>query len=327
MTDELTQAFEDFAHGVISPETFEHGLLMLCKTTPDRAWEALAMLDQHFRRGKIPRELEYTVRQRLERQALGIESYQPQPTPLRRFTSVRAIAVAPDADAEDPTIETNAAAKPPAPPAIALPCAPARATVARATVPRLLQTRTVAASLRWRPYLRISPAIALTAVMLAVAVPPTVNEGQKHGLAIDAGAADAPAAVANGDASAAASARRPEPGPDMLSLSSDRYIVDPVRDVAELSVERSPDATGDTSFLWWTEGSGAKPAQDYIAGKPQRMQMAEGVGTSTLRIPILVNPNRRHVEMFYVLIGRPQGTTGVGPIHRAAVFLLPQRAR
>jgi hypothetical protein len=57
------------------------------------------------------------------------------------------------------------------------------------------------------------------------------------------------------------------------------------------------------------------------------VQIAEGVGSSTLRIPILANPNRRHVEMFYVLIGRPEGNTGIGPIHRAVVFLLPQRGR
>jgi hypothetical protein len=313
MTDELKQTFDDFARGVSSPETFEHELLMLCKTTPDRAWESLAMLDQHYRRGKIPREMQHSLRQRIERQALGIESYQPQRTPLPRIAIARAIPVAPDADAEDRTIETDAGDKPPAPPALVL-----ERTTARATV---------AASVRWRPYFRISPAIALTAMMLAVAASPTVKEGEEHRRAIGAEAADTGAGRAGGDASTPASAEQPQPAPDMLSLSSDRYIVDPDGHVAELSVERSPDAAGDTSFLWWTEGSGAKPDQDYLAGKPRRMQMAEGIGSSTLRIPILANPNRRHVEMFYVLIGKPEGNTGVGPIHRAAVFLLPQPVR
>ncbi len=64
-----------------------------------------------------------------------------------------------------------------------------------------------------------------------------------------------------------------------------------------------------------------------MSGKPRRVQLAAGVGSSTLRIPILANPKRRHVEMFYVLIGRPEGNTGIGPIHRAAVFLLPQHER
>ncbi len=106
MTDELPQAFNDFARGVISPETFEHELLSLCKRTPDRAWEALALLDQHYRRGRVAAELQHSLRQRIERQALGIESYQPERAPLAQIAVARAIPVAPDADAEDPTIET-----------------------------------------------------------------------------------------------------------------------------------------------------------------------------------------------------------------------------
>ena len=74
MKDELPQTFSDFSRGVISPESFQHELLTLCKTTPDRAWEALALLDQHFRRGKIAPEMQHSLRHRLERQALGIET-------------------------------------------------------------------------------------------------------------------------------------------------------------------------------------------------------------------------------------------------------------
>jgi hypothetical protein len=315
MTDELPQTFNDFARGVISPETFQHQLLTLCETTPDRAWESLAMLDQHFRRGRIPRELEHSLRHRIERQALGIESYQQQRAATPRIATAPALALAPDADAVDPTIEIIV--EPPAPPAIAPEPEPAPTA-----------TTLVVASARWRPHFRISRSMALTAVMLALAASLTVKEAREHWLAIDAGAADTGTAIATGsDASATASANQPEASADMLSLSSDRYIIDPDRDVAELSVERSVNAAGDTSFLWWTEASGAKPDQDYIAGKPRRVQMAEGVGSSSLRIPILANPNRHHIEIFYVLIGRPEGNTGVGPIHRAAVFLLPRQAR
>jgi hypothetical protein len=188
------------------------------------------------------------------------------------------------------------------------------------------KTAPVAASTRWRPYLRISPAIALTAVMLAVAASPTVENGEDNWPAAATGAAGN-GADGRSDSDAPTSGSQVPQNPDLLSLSSDRYIVDPDRGVAELSVERSPAAAGDTSFLWWTEGSGAKPDRDYVGGKPRRVQIAEGAGPSTLRISILANPNRRHVEMFYVLIGRPEGNTGIGPIHRAAVFLLPQRSR
>jgi hypothetical protein len=300
MTDQLPQIFNDFARGVISPETFQHQLLTLCKSTPDRAWESLAMLDQHFRRGRIPRELEHSLRHRIERQALGIESYQPEQAAERRIATAPAIPVGPE-------------------PA-------ARPVIVPEPAPTPAATSPVAASARWRPHFRISRAVALTAVMLAVAASTAVTEVREHWLAIDAGAADTGMGVATrSDASAAASANQPEAGPDMLSLSSDRYIVDPDRVVAELSVERSVHAVGDTSFLWWTEGSGAIPDKDYVAGKPRRVQMAEGVGSSSLRIPILANPNRHHIEMFYVVIGRPEGNAAVGPIHRAAVFLLPRQ--
>jgi hypothetical protein len=323
MTDELQDTFSDFSRGVISPAAFEHALLTLCRQTPDRAWEALALLDQHYRRGRVAAELQYSLRHRIERQALGIESYQPEPAPVAQIAVTRAIPVAPDADAEDPTIEAIPEPVPAAASASAPPPPPVP-TIAK-TPPR---AATVAPSVRWRPYFRVSPAIALTTVMLAVAASPTVEDGQYSALAAEAGTpGGGAAAMARSNRNLATSANPPAQVPDLLSLSSDRYIVDPGSGVAELSVERSPDAAGDTSFLWWTEGSGAKPNEDYVAAKPRRVQMAEGVGSSTLRIPLLANPNRRHIEMFYVLIGRPEGTTGIGQIHRAAIFLLPQHAR
>ena len=362
MTAELPQTFSDFSRGVISPEAFEHQLLTLCKTTPDRAWEALALLDQHFRRGKIAAEMQHSLRHRLERQALGIETYQPQRATLPRLAVARTIAVAPDADVEDATIETIVAPTPAAtaataatptpsptstptptgtpelppmtgatiakmPPRVAV-LALERSAMRSTTVQAPRKTRPVAASARWRPYFRISPAIALTAVMLAVAASPTVKDGEDNWLAADRWTAGSGAAAAvRSDGNATTSVSQSDQHPDMLSLSSDRYIVDPDRGVAELSVERSPDAAGDISFLWWTEGAGAKPDEDYVGGKPRRVQIGDGVGSSTLRIPILANPKRRHVEMFYVLIARPEGNAGIGPIHRAAVFLLPPRGR
>jgi hypothetical protein len=263
------------------------------------------LLDQHFRRGKIAPELQHSLRHRIERQALGIESYQPERAPAAR--------VAADADAEDPTIETIETIET----GVALEAHPPPAP-AQADTPARVADRNF----------RISPALALTAVMLIITAPPTVKDGQEHRLAIQSGTAAAGEAVASGThSSPIASAVQPEQGSESLSLSSDRYIVNPGSEVAELLVERSPDVAGDTSFLWWTEAAGARPDEDYVAGKPRRVRMAEGIGSSTLRIPILANPNRRHVEMFYVLIGRPDGNTGIGPIHRATVFLLPAAER
>ena len=41
-------------------------------------------------------------------------------------------------------------------------------------------------------------------------------------------------------------------------------------------------------------------------------------------LPILANPSRRHIEMFYVLIGKPGGGARLGPIRRTAVFIMPR---
>jgi len=40
-------------------------------------------------------------------------------------------------------------------------------------------------------------------------------------------------------------------------------------------------------------------------------------------VPIIANPSRRHIEMFYVVIGKPGGGADLGPIRRAAVFIMP----
>ena len=320
MTDELQDTFGDFARGVTSPATFEHALLMLCRQTPDRAWEALALLDQHYRRGRVAAELQHSLRQRIERQALGIESYQPERAPLPQIAVARAIPVAPDADAEDPTIEPIPK---PAP-------APESCATADARIDYRQDATACSDSCAEPPLAPVLSCVARNRPDGSDACSRRVIYGrgrQYNALTADAGTpGSGTAAAARSDSNPATSANPPAQVPDMLSLSSDRYIVDPDIGIAELSVERSPDAAGDTSFLWWTEGSGAKPNEDYVAAKPRRVQMAEGVGTSTLRIPLLRNPHRRHVEMFYVLIGRPGGSTGIGPIHRATIFLLPQRA-
>jgi len=384
MSHDLQPRFEQYVSGAISTDAFCHELLTLCKAQPERAWESLALLDQYFRRGKISAELLQSLRQRIGRQALGIESYRPAKAPARA-----ALPVASEIDAEDSTIETLppeaaapspsvAATPPPAPPAApaanvaqplaAPPAAPpaAPASAARSTEFARAEERqkpedagrvwpaahsTASAPIakggaeaarsgkpagaasamrfgagsRWRPYFRTFPAIALAAVVLAVAATPTVREGVGDAPTADAVAGTgAPFDGATGAANDTTTGQA-ERTPAMLALSSERYVVEGDRAVAELSVERSPDASGETSFLWWTEAAGARPDQDFVGGAPRRAQMADGVNSVKLRIPILANPNRRHIEMFYVLIGKPSGDTTLGPIRRAAVFILPLR--
>jgi hypothetical protein len=43
-----------------------------------------------------------------------------------------------------------------------------------------------------------------------------------------------------------------------------------------------------------------------------------------LLVPILANPSRRHIEMFYIMIGKLGGGARLGPLRRATVFIMPR---
>ena len=248
---------------------------------------------------------------------------------------------------DEPTIETLVPAEPApvaadaAPPAVAADLAPVNAPaddpvpskdagrvwpaalIGGHTAKAATESKTRERPERWRRYFRTAPVIALAAVVLAVAATPTVRETS----AAPPAAADASGAGVGAHADAAPAqdgpAATPAPPADTVSFSSERYVIEPNRAVAEISVERSADASGDTSFLWWTEPSGAKPDEDYVGGAPRRAVIADGTSSAKLRIPLIANPARHHIQMFYVVIGRPSGETELGPIHRAAVFILP----
>jgi hypothetical protein len=147
-------------------------------------------------------------------------------------------------------------------------------------------------------------ALALAAIVCGVAASPTVKERPVR-------------------ADTAVPAAAPAAAPEVVSLSSDQYVVYPNRKLAEISVQRGEQTAGAASFVWWTEGAGAKPNEDFISAAPSMTQMANGVGSVKLLVPILANPSRRHIEMFYVMIGRLGGGARLGPVRRATVFIMP----
>jgi hypothetical protein len=162
-----------------------------------------------------------------------------------------------------------------------------------------------------RTHLRLSHAFALCALLLGVAASPAVRD-------LPAEASDAAQEIP-----AEQPSDTPSTDPVMLSLASDRYVVYPHSRSVEFSVQRTPESAGDASFLWWTKGSGAKPGEDYIGGPPKLAQIHDGVNSVVLSVPILRNPSRRHIQMFYVLIGKSSNGADVGPVRRAAVFIMP----
>jgi hypothetical protein len=162
----------------------------------------------------------------------------------------------------------------------------------------------------WRP-VRSPQAVALAAVLLGVGASPALQDSPRHW---DAGnRASQPAA-------AVVIPQISEPG--QISLSTDKYVVFPGHANAEIHVHRTGGADGDVSFVWWTQGSGARPGEDYASRTPKIAHMLDGVDSVDLSVPILTNPSRKHTELFYFVIGKPGGGASLGSIRRAAVFIM-----
>ena len=112
------------------------------------------------------------------------------------------------------------------------------------------------------------------------------------------------------------------PVPGRVSLESDTFLVQPGEHSAQVTVLRTDGADGETSFLWWTRSAGAKAGVDFRTQAATRVAMPDGVKSLRLTVPILANPARRHTEMFYVEIGKPQGGATLGEQKSAAVFIM-----
>jgi hypothetical protein len=162
----------------------------------------------------------------------------------------------------------------------------------------------------WRP-LRSPQAVVLAALLLGVGASPELQDSPRRW---DAGnRALAPAA-------AVVIPQISDPG--QISLSTDKYVVFPGHASAEIHVHRTGGASGDVSFVWWTQASGARPGWDYVSERPKIGHMLDGVDTLYLSVPIVANPSRKHTELFYVVIGKPGGGASLGSIRRAAVFIM-----
>jgi hypothetical protein len=310
MTEHLSQHFEEFARGAMSAADFERALLAICMTTPDSAWNVLAQLDQYHRRRKLSAELYRAVRHRIQRHALGIEKMQGTfETAASTAPPVAAAQVAAAQPAKlriKNVLASNVLPSAPLLPFRHLLAGPADSTSATSATYLAPERRA------WRLRRGRTHALALAAIVCGVAASPAVKE------------IPARADTAYQAAQPAAAPEPPNPGPELVSLSSDQYLVYPNKKLAEISVQRGEQTTGAASFVWWTEGAGAKPNEDFISAAPRLTQMADGVASVKLLVPILANPSRRHIEMFYVMIGKLGGGARLGPVRRATVFIMPR---
>jgi hypothetical protein len=108
-----------------------------------------------------------------------------------------------------------------------------------------------------------------------------------------------------------------------ISISADAYRIRSRENFAEIQVRRSPGFDGDTTFVWWTEPSSAKPGIDYVPQARMTQVLPKGRHLASLFIRIIRNASRKHSAMFYVNVGDPSNGTTVGPLARTAILLPP----
>jgi hypothetical protein len=73
----LQQRLDAYVAGECSSHALAEELLAHCAAMPRASWEALALLDQYQRRGKLPRDLQRSISQSIQRRALGIHGSEP----------------------------------------------------------------------------------------------------------------------------------------------------------------------------------------------------------------------------------------------------------
>jgi hypothetical protein len=355
MSYNLQQRLDAFVSGECSPDAFMQELSALCEATPDSAWDVLSLIDQYYRRGKLSADLFRTVRYRIERHVLGVRDA-PMTTEAA-VGAVRGVAVAKQERAATSKELANdvralriellnargtvqryrkrlailadfghrtrsALANSQRELSVSRSqatdyCEQLRSSEWRRLVREQIHgesTGTSAARDRMRIWQPVPSSRALSvfaAVLLGVGASPGLQDSPRHW---EAGNRALP--------SAAAVVIPQVPDPGQITLSTDTYVVFPGHANAEIEVHRTGGARGDVSFVWWTQGSGATPGQDYVSGTPKIARLLDGVDTVHLSVPILANPSRKHTELFYVVIGKPGGGASLGSIKRAAVFIM-----
>ncbi len=110
-------------------------------------------------------------------------------------------------------------------------------------------------------------------------------------------------------------------GRNKISFSADTYRIPSREKFAEIHVRRSAGSDADTSFVWWTEPSSAKPGSDYIPQARVTQLFPKGKLTASLFVKIIPNVSRKNPTVFYVDLVNPSNGSSVGRARTA--ILLP----
>jgi serine/threonine protein kinase len=186
-----------------------------------------------------------------------------------------------------------------------------------------------------RPSLPGSPAAPVPAVEAPAMAPENSatafegDEGAKtanldpHASPADGSSPSAPTAQSHPAAQPAARAAAHKPKSNNISISAGTYKIRPRDNFAEIRVQRSSEANGDTSFVWWTEPATAVPGSDYVPQSRVTQILPKGRNVTSLFIKIIPNASRKHPAVFYVAIGDPSNGATLGRVARTAILLPP----
>jgi serine/threonine protein kinase len=108
------------AGGLCTPEAFLAGMREHIDGDPDESWEALSLLDQYYRRGKIKPEIFHTVKSQLEGSALNVDEDTVAETVANASAGVRPAAARAQAQAQTRARRAPAHASSPAAPGAAV---------------------------------------------------------------------------------------------------------------------------------------------------------------------------------------------------------------
>jgi hypothetical protein len=108
-----------------------------------------------------------------------------------------------------------------------------------------------------------------------------------------------------------------------INISVNTYRIRSRDNFAEIRVRRSSGLGGNTTFVWWTEPSSAKPGIDYVPQTRMTQLLPKGSHLASLFIRIIPNASRKHFAMFYVTIADPSNGTTMGHLARTAILLPP----
>ena len=346
VTPNLQTRLDAFLSGECPPAAFVKELAEFSRASSDSSWESLALLDQYHRRGKLSGDLFHAFRRQIEFDVLGVsepvneqasndESLAAEPSvvdlPVQEIDEVQELRTAlarehEKAERYQRRIEVlleyahrqravSTAARRSQQRSRLWPSVPMLLAAARRSYHRSREWSSLAAAHRsyQRSWEWPSMAMLMTAALVIAGSAPDM---QVEPLAVEVPVA-APVVA---EVAAAPEPTIVEPG--TITLASERFIVFPGSRTATIKVDRAGGAVGPVSFRWWTESSTAKAGRDYASGKPKTVELAAGETSVELTVPILANPQRKHTELFYVVIGNPSENAELGPTRRATVFIM-----